>query len=92
MPQLIDLLGDGSCAALMLIARDRGITLDVAALERVCPLLETAVTQEYHEIVSQLDALRLLGNEWIREVLNVSCNYAAFVALQQAGLLPPATV
>ena len=57
-------------------------------LERVCPLLETAVTQEYHEIVSQLDALRLLGTDAIRAVLNVSCNYAACVALQQAELLP----
>ena len=88
MPQLIDLLGEGSCAALMLIARDRGITLDVAALERVCPLLETAVIAEYQELVSQRAALLVLGNDWTREVLNVSCNHAAFVALQQAGLLP----
>lgn len=85
---LMKLLAEGSGTALTLIAQQKGIVLDAPTLDRLCPLLQTAVQQEYQEIVSQAEGLALLGNAWIKEALNVACNHAALMALQRGDLLP----
>lgn len=86
-PALLDVMIAASGRGIGIVARERGITLDAAAIDAVLPHLRAAVVDQYLDVQAQGEGLLLMGDATQRAYINAACMTAAINALTAAGLL-----
>jgi len=84
-PDLMTVIAQGSMRAAALIAADKGITPDPAALTRA---LRDQITEGWREAANDaLEACSALSEEHGRQSLNLACNLFAINALKEIKAL-----
>ena len=86
-PTAITVLAEGTLNAATLILQDRGVDTSTIDTEKLSTALKAELTACIAEFMGEwkaaLDAH--MGEQFIRNMMNVQCNYAALKALQAGG-------